>query len=100
MKGIEAWYGNGGRFAPWRMVYAPDDLATGPKQVPARAALPRARPPAAAEGRRLQGRLVRHPHRGAHQGERGRAPTCHPTAAEAMSAAWRHVGGEIPQGRE
>ena len=27
-------------------------------------------------------------------------PTCHPTAAEAMSAAWRHVGGEIPQGRE
>ena len=27
-------------------------------------------------------------------------PTYHPTATEAMSAAWRHVNGKVSQGRE
>ena len=32
MTDIRKWYGNGGRFVSWRMVYAPDDLDTGPRQ--------------------------------------------------------------------
>ena len=71
MTDIRKWYGNGGRFVSWRMVYAPDDLETGPRQCQHAQRCPG---PAAAQGRllhhgRLQGGLVRHPHRGAHQGE-------------------------------
>lgn len=29
---LRAWYGAGGRFAAWRLVYSPTDLDTGPRQ--------------------------------------------------------------------
>ena len=86
------------------MVYAPDDLATGPKQCqhaqrsPGLAHLPLPKGGCCITAVCKDGSFVTRTV--ARTKANAAEPTCHPTAAEAMSAAWRHVGGEIPQGRE
>ena len=73
MTDIRKWYGNGGRFVSWRMVYAPDDLETGPRQC----------------------------QHGRH-GRRGDPDLPPDRAGEAMRTAWRYVTDHkpAPQGRE